>query len=44
LNTHFWVDRTAGIPGAIYSPFLPFVPEGAMRMYQDFEGAMYASL
>jgi CubicO group peptidase (beta-lactamase class C family) len=44
LNTHFWVDRTAGITAAIYSQFLPFGPEPAIRMYQDFEEALYASL
>ena len=26
LNTHYWVDRSAGITGAIYSQFLPFIP------------------
>jgi methyl acetate hydrolase len=43
-NTHFWVDRTAGVTGAIYTQFLPFVTPEAMRMYQDFERALYASL
>ncbi len=44
LNTHYWVDPTAGITGAIYTQFLPFVPEEAMTMYADFEKALYASL
>ncbi len=43
-NTHFWVDRTAGVTGAIYSQFLPFVPPAALQMYADFESALYASL
>ncbi len=43
LNTHFWVDPTTGITGAIYTQFLPFVPEEAMTMYADFEKALYAS-
>ncbi|MFC5994935.1 serine hydrolase domain-containing protein [Pseudonocardia hispaniensis] len=43
-NTHFWVDRTTGITGAIYSQFLPFVPQEALDMYADFEKALYASL
>lgn len=43
-NTHFWVDRTTGITGAIYSQFLPFVPPEAMQMYADYEAALYASL
>jgi methyl acetate hydrolase len=43
-NTHFWVDRTTGVTGAIYTQFLPFVTEEAFGMYQDFERALYASL
>ena len=44
LNTHFWVDPTSGITGAIYTQFLPFVPPAALQMYADFEQALYASL
>jgi methyl acetate hydrolase len=44
FNTHFWVDRHAGITGAIYSQMLPFLPPEAVQMYQDFETALYASL
>ena len=44
LNTHFWVDRTTGVTGAIYSQFLPFVPEEALTVYADFEKALYATL
>jgi methyl acetate hydrolase len=43
LNTHFWVDRSAGIAGGIYTQFLPFVTPEAIKMYQDFETALYAS-
>ncbi len=43
LNTHFWVDPTAGLTGAIYTQFLPFVPQEAMKMYFDFEAALYAT-
>ena len=43
-NTHFWVDRTTGITGSIYSQFLPFVPQEALDMYVNFEQALYASL
>jgi methyl acetate hydrolase len=44
LNTHFWVDRTIGITGAIYAQFLPFVTPEALKMYADFETQLYASL
>ena len=43
-NTQFWVDRTAGVCGSIYSNFLPFVTPEAVTMYNDFERALYASL
>jgi methyl acetate hydrolase len=38
------VDRTTGVTGAIYSQFLPFVPEEALTVYADFEKALYATL
>jgi methyl acetate hydrolase len=44
MNTHFWVDRTTGVTGAIYSQSLPFVPEEALAMYADFEKALYTNL
>ncbi|MGI8817323.1 MAG: serine hydrolase [Pseudonocardia sp.] len=43
-NTHFWVDRASGICASIYSNFLPLMPPAAVRLYQEFEVALYASL
>jgi CubicO group peptidase (beta-lactamase class C family) len=43
-NTHFWVDRSTGVCGSIYSNFLPFVTPEALTMYNDFERVLYASL
>ena len=43
-NTQFWVDRTTGICGSIYSNFLPFVTPEAVKLYNDFERTLYASL
>ena len=43
-NTHFWVDRAAGICASIYGSFLPFVTPEAIAMYEGFERALYASL
>ena len=43
-NTHFWVDRAAGICASIHGNFLPFVTPEAIAMYEGFEGALYASL
>jgi CubicO group peptidase (beta-lactamase class C family) len=43
-NTYFWVDPASRITGAIYSQFLPFVTPEMLRLYQNFEKALYASL
>jgi CubicO group peptidase (beta-lactamase class C family) len=43
-NTHFWIDRSAGICASIYSNTLPFVTPEAFGLYNDFEKAVYASL
>ena len=44
FNSHFWVDRSTGVTGAIYSQTLPFVEPPVFQMYADFERALYASL
>ncbi len=43
-NTHFWVDRSTGITGAIYSQTLPFVAPEVYQVYLDFETALYSTL
>jgi CubicO group peptidase (beta-lactamase class C family) len=44
FNSHYWVDPTTRVTGAIYSQFLPFVTPAAIQMYLDFETALYASV
>ncbi|MEV1291078.1 serine hydrolase domain-containing protein [Pseudonocardia sp. NPDC049635] len=44
FNTHFWVDRTTGICASIYTNSLPFIEEGALNLYGNFEGALYTAL
>jgi CubicO group peptidase (beta-lactamase class C family) len=44
FNTFFWIDPAAGVAGAIYTQALPFLIPEALRMAQDFETALYASL
>jgi methyl acetate hydrolase len=44
FNTFFWVDPAAGVTGAIYTQVLPFLIPEALRLAQDFETALYASL
>lgn len=41
-NTHFWVDPSSGVTGAIYSQFFPFVAPDYMRVYADFERGVYS--
>jgi methyl acetate hydrolase len=43
FNSFFWVDPTSGITGAVYSQFLPFAEEPAIRVYETFERAIYAA-
>ncbi len=44
FNSHFWVDRTSGVTGAIYTQTLPFVEPRVFQVYVDFERSLYASL
>ena len=44
FNTHFWVDPSTGVTGAIYAQSLPFVEPRVFAVYTDFEAALYASL
>lgn len=44
FNTHFWVDPTTRVTGAIYSQTLPFAEPRVFQVYLDFERALYASL
>jgi CubicO group peptidase (beta-lactamase class C family) len=43
-NTHFWVDRAAGITGAVYTQSLPFVAPDVYQVYVDLETALYEAL
>ena len=44
MNTYYWIDRTAGITGAIYSQFLPFADPEMLAINVEFEKALYAGL
>jgi methyl acetate hydrolase len=44
FNTHFWVDPASRITAAIYCQTLPFLDPAALKLYIDFEQALYASL
>lgn len=42
FNSHFWVDRTNGLTGAIFLQILPFFDPLATQLYVDYERALYA--
>jgi CubicO group peptidase (beta-lactamase class C family) len=41
-NTHFWVDPSSGVVGAIYSQFFPFVAPDYMNVYAEYERGVYS--
>ena len=44
FNTHFWVDRTSGVTGSIFSQVLPFAEPAVFQILIDFEQALYSAL
>ncbi|MEW2499728.1 MULTISPECIES: serine hydrolase domain-containing protein [unclassified Amycolatopsis] len=42
-NSFFWVDPVNRVTGAIYSQSLPFVPPPFIKLYENFERALYAT-
>ena len=40
-NTYFWHDPTAGKTGLILTQILPFCDTPVLRLFEDFEAAMY---
>ena len=43
-NSYYWVDPTTGVLGIMMSQVLPFVDPDALRLYNDFERAVYDSV
>jgi len=43
-NSYFWIDPAKGIGGVYLTQIQPFVDEGALALYLDFETAVYANL
>jgi methyl acetate hydrolase len=44
FNTHFWVDRTSGVTGSIFSQVLPFAEPAVFQILIDFEQALYSAM
>ncbi|MCZ6708968.1 MAG: serine hydrolase, partial [Gammaproteobacteria bacterium] len=40
-NTHFWIDRGAGLAGLLMTQLLPFCNPAFMAVYEAFEHAAY---
>ncbi|MEM8745239.1 MAG: serine hydrolase domain-containing protein [Actinomycetota bacterium] len=43
MNTHYWIDPTAGVIGVVMMQHLPFVDDAALATYEAFERAVYAA-
>jgi CubicO group peptidase (beta-lactamase class C family) len=43
-NTYFWIDPIRQVTGVILTQILPFCDAGALRLYADFERALYDAL
>lgn len=44
MNTHYWIDPTAGLAGVLMMQQLPFLDPGAVAAYEAFERAVYANV
>lgn len=44
FNTYFWIDPASGVAGCLFMQFLPFFDPRAIRLYNEFEAAVYASV
>lgn len=43
-NTYFWVDRKRGIAAVLLTQIQPFADRIVLRLYREFERALYAAL
>lgn len=41
-NTYYWLDPTARLAGVILTQILPFADPTVLRIFEQFEGAIYA--
>jgi methyl acetate hydrolase len=44
LNTHFWFDPARDVAGLIMTQSLPFVEPRFMKVYEEYERAVYANI
>jgi CubicO group peptidase (beta-lactamase class C family) len=43
-NTYFWIDPASGIAGVLLSQILPFADPRIMRLFAEFEKAVYDTI
>jgi methyl acetate hydrolase len=43
-NTYFWIDPVTGVAGVILMQLIPFADAKALRLLEDFEKAVYATV
>jgi hypothetical protein len=41
-NTHYWSDPHKDVRAVLFTQSLPFVEDRFMKLYEDFERAVYA--
>jgi CubicO group peptidase (beta-lactamase class C family) len=41
LNTYYWIDPSNRVAGVIMMQILPFADNSALRLYRQFERAIY---
>jgi CubicO group peptidase (beta-lactamase class C family) len=43
-NTYFWIDPAKGAAGVILMQLIPFADPKALKVFGEFEAAVYAAL
>jgi CubicO group peptidase (beta-lactamase class C family) len=43
-NSYYWIDRSAGVTGVLFTQILPFLDPEAVPLFRRFESEIYASL
>jgi hypothetical protein len=44
FNTYYWIDPTRRVGGVIMTQVLPFADQRAVKLYGEFERAIYNAL
>lgn len=44
MNSYYWIDRNKGVTGVYATQILPFFDAKAVKLYDDFETAVYQAI